>query len=301
MKKHYDKLGSYLETLKQTNPGLTFEIVTVPPQYYNLNSDDEVFSRLFVCFDPVKKGFLSGCRRLLCLDGCFLKTFLGGMLLAAIGRDVNDQMCPVAWAVVEGETNDSWQWFMAELKKCLEVIEDGMGWTLVSDQQKGLLNAAALIWSNAEHRNCSRHIYANWHKTYKGDDLKELFWIAARSYSMPDFKKAIREMRQVNADATEALLKQNPKCFCRCYLKTENKTDAIVNNIAEAFNEYILQSISKHIITILENIILSIMTSNSRDCNHVMIAINITIGPKSKDFGCMGVDDDEELMWALNL
>ena len=39
------------------------------------------------------------------------KTFLGGQLLAAVGRDDNDQMYPVAWTVVEAENIDSWVWF----------------------------------------------------------------------------------------------------------------------------------------------------------------------------------------------
>ncbi|XP_076945212.1 uncharacterized protein LOC143616200 [Bidens hawaiensis] len=214
MKEHYSKLGSYVEALKEVNPTSTFEL-----------------------------GFLAGCRRLLCLDGCFLKTFLGGMLLAAIGRDVNDQMYPVAWAVVEGENNDSWTWFMNELKKCLGVDDDGKGWTLVSDQQKGLVNAVAEIWNNAEHRNCARHIYR-----------------AARSYSVSDYNKAIVEIRELNADAAEAFIIQNPKCFCRCFLNTETKADVIVNNMAETFNGYILHYRSKHIINMLEDIRVSVMT-----------------------------------------
>jgi hypothetical protein len=36
------------------------------------------------------------------LDGCFLKGYYGGQILAAIGRDPNDQMLPIAFAVVEG-------------------------------------------------------------------------------------------------------------------------------------------------------------------------------------------------------
>ncbi|KAI3807078.1 hypothetical protein L1987_23000 [Smallanthus sonchifolius] len=278
MKEHYSKIGSYLEALKQANPSSTFELVTVPSGYYGFDSTAEVFFRIFVCFDSVKKGFLAGCRRLLCLDGCFLKTFLGGMLLAAIGRDANDQMYPVAWAVVEGENNDSWTWFMNELKKCLEVTDDGKGWTLVSDQQKGLLNAVTLIWSNAEHRNCARHIYANWHKKFKGDDLKELFWRAARSYSEADHKKAIVDMRELNADATEEFIKQNPKCFCRCYLNTETKTDVIVNNMAETFNGYIIQSRSKHIIHMLEDIRVSIMTRLSKMQNQ--LSGNVMVCPR---------------------
>ncbi|XP_076909604.1 uncharacterized protein LOC143566939 [Bidens hawaiensis] len=238
MKEHYSKLGSYVEALKEVNPTSTFELVTVTAQFYKMDSDDEVFFRIFVCFDPIKKG----------------------MLLAAIGRDANDQMYPVAWAVVEGENNDSWTWFMNELKKCLGVDDDGKGWTLVSDQQKGLVNAVTEIWNNAEHRNCARHIYANWHKKFKGDDLKELFWRAARSYSVSDYNKAIVEMRELNADAAEAFIIQNPKCFCRCFLNTETKADVIVNNMVETFNGYILHYRSKHIINMLEDIRVSVMT-----------------------------------------
>ncbi|XP_076916986.1 uncharacterized protein LOC143576872 [Bidens hawaiensis] len=218
MKDHYCKLKSYLTALKQVNPTSTFKLVTVPSEYYGVDDCVEVFFRLFVCFDPVKQGFLAGCRKLLCLDGCFLKTFLGGMLLAAIGRDANDQMYPVAWAIVEGENNDSWEWFMTELKKCLDVTDEGKGWTLVSDQQKGLLNSVASVWSNAEHRNCARNIYANWHKKFKGDELKELFWRVARAYNEADHKIALEDMKQVKVKAYEAFINQNPKCFYRCYL-----------------------------------------------------------------------------------
>ncbi|KAK9077857.1 hypothetical protein SSX86_006195 [Deinandra increscens subsp. villosa] len=260
MKEHYSKLGSYLEILKHENPTSTFDLVTVPASYHGYDSQVEVFFRLFVCFDGVRKGFINGCRKLLCLDGCFLKTFLGGMLLAAIGRDSNDQMYPVAWAVVEGENNDSWGWFMNELYKCLDVTEGGKGWTLISDQQKGLLNGVAQYWGNAEHRNCARHIYANWHKKYKGDDLKSVFWKAVRAYSEADYKLAIEDMKKISTDAVTDFIKQNPKCFCRCYLVTDSKADVVVNNMAETFNGFIIQSRSKHIINMLEDIRVAIMT-----------------------------------------
>ena len=41
------------------------------------------------------------------IDACFLKTFLGGQLFVAIGRDNNDQMLPISWAVVKRENIDS--------------------------------------------------------------------------------------------------------------------------------------------------------------------------------------------------
>ena len=39
---------------------------------------------------------LEGCQKIICVDACFLKTFLSGQLLAAMGRDGNDLMYPVA-------------------------------------------------------------------------------------------------------------------------------------------------------------------------------------------------------------
>lgn len=35
-----------------------------------------------------------------------------GELLSTVGRDGNNQMFPIAWAVVESENKDSWSWFL---------------------------------------------------------------------------------------------------------------------------------------------------------------------------------------------
>lgn len=81
-------------------------------------------------------GFKAGCRKVIGLDGCFFKGACQGELLAAIGRDANNQMYPVAWAVVEQETRENWEWFLEFLMKDLEINDDGAGWVFISDQQK---------------------------------------------------------------------------------------------------------------------------------------------------------------------
>jgi len=42
------------------------------------------------------------------LDGCFLKGMCPGHLLAAIGKDGNNQMLPIAFVIVDAETKESW-------------------------------------------------------------------------------------------------------------------------------------------------------------------------------------------------
>jgi hypothetical protein len=89
-----------------------------------------------VCFDACKRGFLAGCRRVVGVDGCFFKGACNGELICALGRDPNNQIYPIAWAVVEKETEDSWTWFLGLLQKDLQIPIHGIGWVLISDQQK---------------------------------------------------------------------------------------------------------------------------------------------------------------------
>lgn len=69
------------------------------------------------------------------IDGCFLKSTTKGQLLAAVGRDANNQIFPIAWAVVNVEETESWVWFIQLLKKDFN-LKNGDGFTLVSDRQK---------------------------------------------------------------------------------------------------------------------------------------------------------------------
>ncbi|KAF2290265.1 hypothetical protein GH714_006696 [Hevea brasiliensis] len=59
-----------------------------------------------------------------------IKTLLGGALLVAIGKDGNNQIFLVAWAVVEGEKEDSWMLFLQILFEEFH-ITDGYGWAFI--------------------------------------------------------------------------------------------------------------------------------------------------------------------------
>ena len=90
-------LNNYALELKATNPRSNVEFVAERDNPNEL----PVFQKIYICLDTVREGFLAGCRRLVGPDGCFLKgLLLKGQLLVAIGRDGNNQMFPVAWAVV---------------------------------------------------------------------------------------------------------------------------------------------------------------------------------------------------------
>jgi hypothetical protein len=77
----------------------------------------------------------NGCRPIIGLDGCHLKGVYGGQLLSAVGRDGNDNLFPIAMAVVEAETKDSWTWFLMELTEGIKAQEK-MKSSWISDRHK---------------------------------------------------------------------------------------------------------------------------------------------------------------------
>ena len=93
------------------------------------------FKRIYVRFNAQKVGFLSECKSFIGLDGCHIKHRFGGQILSATTKDANDNIFPVAMAVVEQETKESWIWF-------LEIFAEDIGrpeelkLVFISDRQK---------------------------------------------------------------------------------------------------------------------------------------------------------------------
>lgn len=123
---HYAKLRSYILELKRQDIEGKFELWT---------GVGAVFKGIYIGFSGLKKGFQEGCRRVIGLDGAHLKTYLGGVLLCAVGNDPNNQMFPIAWAIVEVENQENWSWFLKILTEDLG-LSTGAGTTFISDQQK---------------------------------------------------------------------------------------------------------------------------------------------------------------------
>jgi hypothetical protein len=69
------------------------------------------------------------------LNACFLKEVYKGQLMAAIGRDANDNMYPISIAVVEAKTRETWTWFLEALLADLGP-SGPHGWAFISDRQK---------------------------------------------------------------------------------------------------------------------------------------------------------------------
>ncbi|KAK1266592.1 hypothetical protein QJS04_geneDACA002547 [Acorus gramineus] len=148
-------------------PELRKEMLKANPQSiieYQLDVDNS-FMRFFVCLSACRIGFLRGCRPFIGLDGCHLKGVYKGIMLNATSVDADSCLFPVAYAVVETESGDTWRWFLDMLH---EAIGDVGGLALTSDKDKGLQLVIPVVFPGVEHRTCVRHLNSNLKKKISG-------------------------------------------------------------------------------------------------------------------------------------
>ncbi|XP_047050729.1 uncharacterized protein LOC124655949 [Lolium rigidum] len=266
-KKQYHRLRDYLQTVIDRNPRSRCIVTTVTgPTEDELEeikkgqqifiSEQPRFHGLFFCVNAAKQGFLDGCRPFLGLDGCFTKLTTGAHILAATGRDGNNNIYPVAWAVVAKEDTQNWQWFLEQLKEALGGEQGKFGYyTIMSDRQKGLLKAVTIVFPNCAQRYCLRHIYANLQTAgFRGEYLKKCMDNAAYSYTKHGFHLAMEEMKKQSEPAWAWLTKIPVQAWAGWAMGTNCKTDLVVNNLSEVFNRYILDVRNKPIVTMFTGI-----------------------------------------------
>jgi len=142
LKKEYEEqfahIRGYVEEIHSQNPGSVAFIDT-----YRNEKGEDVFNRFYVCFNILRTQWAGSCRPIIGLDGTFLKVVVKGVLLTAVGHDPNNQIYPIAWAVVQSENAENWLWFVQQIKKDLN-LEDGSRFVILSDRSKVRISSHSL-------------------------------------------------------------------------------------------------------------------------------------------------------------
>ncbi|XP_016171539.1 uncharacterized protein LOC107613873 [Arachis ipaensis] len=101
------------------------------------------------------------------VDGTHLYGKYKGYLLVAVSQDDNNNIVPIAFAIVEGETSDAWHFFLSSLRQHV-VTRDGVG--LISDRHESINAAVARRYLRTVHEYEVRYqrlrergeTYTNW-------------------------------------------------------------------------------------------------------------------------------------------
>nr|GEV30911.1 transposase, MuDR, MULE transposase domain protein [Tanacetum cinerariifolium] len=115
----------------------------------HIETDDERrFKMCFLAFGFAIHSFLTNMRPLLITDGAHLKGTYKGSNLVLVGMDGNNQIIPIATCVSQGETKESWTWFLLKLKECIGEVPN---LAIITDRHPTIILACNTIFSNAFH------------------------------------------------------------------------------------------------------------------------------------------------------
>ena len=197
----YQTLPRWMNIVKLTNPGT--KVVWKTSLLAGCNGNVR-FMRVFWAFGACVEGF-KHCRPIIQIDGTFLYGKYIGKLLIATSIDANGHIFPLAFAIVEEESSDSWSWFLYILRTQVTQRE---GICLISDRHAGIQAAIrdpSVGWSPpyAHHRYCLRHVASNFNDKYRNKMLKDLVYRAGSQHQPRKYEACMTKLKQLDEKCLE--------------------------------------------------------------------------------------------------
>ncbi|XP_073219670.1 uncharacterized protein [Cicer arietinum] len=205
--KSYNQLPQWLLVMQTFAIGTKIEMETIPAYHENsLINGIRIFHRLFWAFVPCISAF-KFCKPIVQVDGTWLYGKYKGTLLVAVAQDGDDNVIPIAYALVEGETKEGWSFFLRNLRK---YVTPQPNICMISDRHesiKSAYNDPNNGWQDppSKHMFCVRHISQNFAREFKDNALKKKVVSMGYSINDPTYRYYRREIGIVNPEALKWL------------------------------------------------------------------------------------------------
>ncbi|XP_048599683.1 uncharacterized protein LOC106373232 [Brassica napus] len=235
----YAKIPKYLHMMKEANHG----------SHTSYETDKDGIIRFhFISFGQCVRGFYRAIRKVIVLDGTFLKSKFKGVLLVATALDGNSSLYPLAFRVVDSENDRSWDWFMRQLKV---VIADDQSLAFVSDRNTSLSKAIANVYPQSHHGICIHNLLNNVVTYYHGKGLVGLVANASKAYRVVDFQKIFTNIFSISHEIGKYLIEADVRKWARCQFPGF-RYDIRSNNPAESMNFALCSSREFTVIPLLD-------------------------------------------------
>ncbi|CAF1863284.1 unnamed protein product [Brassica napus] len=195
-------------------------------------------------------------RRVIAVDGTFLKGKFNGTLLATCAQDGNYHVYPLAFAVVDAENGASWKWFFRGLS---QKIPDASDLVFVSDRANSISSALEDVYPLSHHGICRIHLLRNITPTHAKTGLLPLVESAADAYTCHEFCLIFKDIKDKCPELAKYLEDSDFRKWARSYAPA-NRYNIMTTNIAESLNSMLRMPRELPIISLLETIRLTITT-----------------------------------------
>ncbi|XP_028752718.1 uncharacterized protein LOC114712364 [Neltuma alba] len=173
--------------------------------------------------------------------------------------DADNELFPLAYAIVSGETYDDWAWFLQNVKDITRSVET----MIVSYQNNAIIGAVRTIFGGERHAFCYRHVKENFSAHYlkinrgrgrvsgtsKDVALKMLDGIAYARIE-DEYVAAMGKLRSFCPQLADWVDTQGDVDRWALSKFPFKQWDNITTNVAESFNAWILKE-RKHNVSVL--------------------------------------------------
>lgn len=167
------------------------------------------------------------------VDGAHLGSKFCGTLLLATGQDTNNQIFPLAFAIVGTESNLSWSFFFEQLKK--SVVPDSVDTYFVSDRHHSIGYSIRKNYNLAGHGFCIYHLFRNLYSSTCPSTLRDQWFKVAKAYTVEEFNRELDILKVMSPSVVTKALKIPLEKWTRSHCPYERYNIMTTNN-AECLN-----------------------------------------------------------------
>jgi hypothetical protein len=229
----YEILPKFMLALQEANPTTVVKFV----KKYGFERNTERFQHVFWAFGPCIAGFVH-CRPVISIDGTHLYGKYQGKLLIAMAQDANNEIYPLAFAIVENESESTWKWFLCLIRLHVTQRE---GICTISDRhggiRKAIMDEHVPDWRspNGHWRFCLRHVASNFLQRYKDQNLKNMIMRAGSANQKRKFNTTMDCIRRYNEEAGKRLDEIAVEQWTYSH-DGGHRYGAMTTNLSECFN-----------------------------------------------------------------
>ncbi|KAF7814527.1 uncharacterized protein G2W53_028496 [Senna tora] len=204
------KLPGWMTVVQQAMPGTVVSLQTV-----DMPGDDSVvqFKRLFWAFKPCIDAWWQ-LKPMLQVDETFLYGKFKHSLLIAMGQDGNRNIVPVTFALVEGETESAWSWFLWRLREH------------VAKDREPLLGHNVF---------CIRHVASNLNSKFRNKVIRALLMKAGHKYTDRGCQRRLDGIRLLNKEGADWIDKIPRQKWALAY-EEGRRYSHMTTNLTECMN-----------------------------------------------------------------
>ncbi|KAF3658261.1 hypothetical protein FXO37_14487 [Capsicum annuum] len=178
------------------------------------------FKYFFVFYGAWILGF-QYLRKVIAIDGTFLRSEYNGVLLAAMAQDVERHIFPITFCVANKECDTSYGYFYEQMQRCIKDTEE---LCFLSNRHPSITKIGFIFYTSVHFGCCMRHRGDNIRNNFYNEIVMTLFYRAAKTYNRDEFFDHFNHIMNIHPKAAEHLIRVG---FERYNIMTSNIIESV--------------------------------------------------------------------------